>query len=74
MAAGQLKIESVEVALMLTGGAILGMLELLSSDPCGDAGKIADSYTEMVLRAFEMEADAAAELCSRPLPPISPLG
>jgi AcrR family transcriptional regulator len=66
--AGRFDIENVELGLVAVGGALLGLLQLLDSDPNADAGALADAMTVRVLRALGMSKDEAEELCSRELP------
>lgn len=66
--AGRFDIENVELGLVAAGGALLGLLQLLDSDPDADAGALADAMTVRVLRAFGMSKDEAEEICSRDLP------
>lgn len=66
--AGRFDIEDVRLGLMAAGGALLGLLQMLESDPEADAGKLADLMTARVLRAFGIAKDEAEEICSRSLP------
>lgn len=68
VAAGRFDIEDVQLALMAAGGALLGLLQMLESDPDADAGLLADRMTARVLRAFGISKEEADEICSRPLP------
>lgn len=68
VAAGRFDIEDVHLGLMAAGGALLGLLQMLESDPNADAGQLADLMTARVLRAFGIPKEEADEICSRPLP------
>jgi AcrR family transcriptional regulator len=66
--AGRFDLENVDLALATSGGALLGLLTLLDSDPSLDAAALSDALAERVLRAFGLSADEAADVVSRPLP------
>ena len=67
--AGRFDVDNVDLALMAAGGAMLGLLQLLESQPDADAAALTDQMTFSVLRMFGMTKREAAKLCSRPLPP-----
>ena len=67
--AGRFDLENVDLALMAAGGAMLGLLQLLESQPDADAAALTDQMTFSVLRMFGMTKRQATALCSRPLPP-----
>lgn len=69
VAAGRFDIDNLQLALMTAGGALLGLLQLLENEPDADAGALSDQMTVRLLRAFGMDKQDAADLCSRPLPP-----
>lgn len=69
-AAGRFFVEDPQLALVVAGGAIMGLGALLSSDPGRDDAGAADSVTADVLRLFGMSAEDAAEVCARPLPDL----
>lgn len=69
VAAGRFDIDNLQLALMTAGGALLGLLQLLETEPDADAGALSDQMTVRLLRAFGMSKQDAADLCSRPLPP-----
>jgi len=58
----------VRLVQWVAGGAVLGLMQLLDSDPEADAGELADLMTARVLRAFGMSKEDADELCARPMP------
>jgi AcrR family transcriptional regulator len=68
-AAGRFDLTDVDLAFMAAGGAMLGLLQLLESQPEADAGRMADEMTCAVLRMFGMTKRDATRLCNRPLPP-----
>jgi len=68
VAAGRFDIENPQLGLMAAGGALLGLMQLLDSDPEADAGVLADLMTARVLRALGMSKEDADELCARPMP------
>lgn len=71
--AGRFDIENPRLGLMAAGGALLGLLQLLDSDPDADADSLSDQMTARLLRAFGMDSTEAEELCARPLPAIPDL-
>jgi len=73
MAAGRFDLEDSRLALMAAGGALLGLLQLLESDPDADAGLLTDQMTARVLRAFGMTKSQAERLCAQTLPDLPQL-
>lgn len=71
--AGRFTIGDPELALVAAAGAILALGQLLHEQPKRNAAKAADELTVELLRMFGLDADEAAEICSRPLPDISEL-
>ena len=67
-AAGRFEQGNPDLALMSAGGALLGLLQLLDSDPAADADELSDEMTYHVLRMFGLTKVAARKLCSGPLP------
>lgn len=67
--AGRFDIENAQLGLMAAGGALLGLLKLLDTDPDADAEALTDQMTARVLRAFGMSKREAEKLCARPMPP-----
>ena len=67
--AGRFDIENAQLGLMAAGGALLGLLQLLVTDPEVDAEALTDQMTTRVLRAFGMSKREAEKLCARPMPP-----
>jgi AcrR family transcriptional regulator len=73
VAAGRFTMEDTELALAVAGGALLGLGNLLRTDPERDDAHAADAVTENVLRIFGVSSDEAHALCERPLPDLSEL-
>jgi AcrR family transcriptional regulator len=71
--AGRFELEDTTVALATAGGAVLGLLALLDTDPGLDAEVLSDRLAERVLRGLGLNKEEAAELVSRPLPDLSAL-
>ncbi len=67
--AGRFDIEHAQLGLMAAGGALLGLLQLLDTDPDADAEALTDQMTARVLRALGMSKREAEKLCARPMPP-----
>ena len=59
------------IVLLLAGGALLGLGNLLAAQPDRDDAHSSDAVTMDVLRLFGMSEDDAREVCSRPLPNLS---
>ena len=70
IAARRFEIDDPERALAMAAGVLLGLGNLLHSDPDRDDGLTADATAEDVLRLFGMSAKDAHEVCGRPLPPV----
>ncbi len=73
VAAGRFTVEDIELALAVAGGALLGLGNLLQTDPERDDARAADAVTENVLRIFGLSSDEARALCDLPLPDLSEL-
>lgn len=73
VAAGRFRVEDTELALAMAGGALLGLGNLLRTEPQRDDARAADAVTENVLRIFGMSSDEAHALCERRLPDLSEL-
>lgn len=70
IAARRFEIDDPERALAMAAGVLLGLGNLLYSDPDRDDAASADAMTEDVLRLFGMSAKDAREVCGRPLPSV----
>ncbi len=68
--AGRFTVADPELALAVAGGALLGLGNLLRTQPDRDDAAAADAVTEDVLRLFGLPADEAREICRRPLPDL----
>lgn len=66
--AGRFDAMDPDLAVVCAGGALLGLMQLLDSDPDADADALADAMTVNVLRMFGMTKSAAQKLCSKSLP------
>jgi AcrR family transcriptional regulator len=71
--AGRFDLDDVDLALATAGGALLGLMTLLDSDPSLDAEVLSDALAERVLRALGVPADEAADVVARPLPDLADL-
>ena len=74
IAAGRFDVDDPELALMLVGGALLGLLQMVESHPELDDAEISDRFAERLLRALGLSSDEARALCRRPLPELPRLG
>ena len=70
VAVGRFRIADPELALATAGGALLGLCQLLLSDPSRDDAVAADQLASDMLRLLGLPSDEAHEICSRPLPVI----
>jgi AcrR family transcriptional regulator len=70
VSAGRFTVDDPELALSVAGGALLGLGNLLRSQPDRDDAAAADTVTEDVLRLFGLPANEAREICRRPLPDL----
>lgn len=68
---GRFDLTDIDLALVLAGGALLGLVTLLDSDPELDADRLADELAVRVLRALGISKAEARRLASRPLPHIA---
>ncbi|WP_099021995.1 TetR/AcrR family transcriptional regulator [Mycolicibacterium palauense] len=71
VAAGRFDVDDPELTLAVAGGALLGLGQLLRSEPGRDDAADADRVTRDVLRLFGMSAEEAHALCQRPLPDLA---
>ena len=65
---GRFRFTDPELAFMIAGGSLLGLLQMLDADPEVDADEATDRLAESLLRMFGLPAEEAAEIASRPLP------
>jgi AcrR family transcriptional regulator len=73
VAAGRFTVDDTDLALAIAGGALLGLGNLLRTQPERDDARDADVVTEDILRLFGLTSDEARALCERPLPGLSEL-
>ena len=70
VAAGRFHVDDPELAVVVAGGALLALGQLLADRPERDDAAAADRVTADLLRIFGMSAEEADEICRRPLPDI----
>lgn len=66
--AGRFDVPDPEWGLMLVGGSLMALLELLASDPDVEDGPVSDWFAERLLLALGIEAEEAHRICTGPLP------
>lgn len=69
-AAGRFRVTDPELAMAVSGGALLGLGQLLQAQPERDDARAVDQVTENVLRLFGLSAEEAHRLCRMPLPDL----
>lgn len=67
---GQFSVPDAEMALMMVGSALLGLIALLDADPDLNEERVADDYTRHVLLMLGVDAVEAQRLVCLPLPTI----
>ncbi|MFI8975194.1 TetR/AcrR family transcriptional regulator [Nocardia asteroides] len=67
--AGRFEPMDPDMAVMAAGGSLLGLLQLLDTQPDADADKLTDEMTFHVLRMFGMNKRNAQKLITAALPP-----
>ena len=67
---GRFTISNPEVAMMAAGGALLGLLKLLESQPDLDDAEVSDNFAEQVLLMFGLTPEDAKAIIRRPLPEL----
>src|SRR5512139_3352343 len=70
-AAGRLDIGDPRVALASTGGALLGLLQLLENHPDMDTATATDELAANLLRMFGLSREEAHDIATRPLPDLT---
>lgn len=70
---GRFTLSDPELGLALAGGVFVGLGTLLSQRPDRDPEATVDAATEHLLTTFGMSPEEAHQICSRPLPDMSPL-
>ncbi|MBJ8344271.1 TetR/AcrR family transcriptional regulator [Antrihabitans sp. YC2-6] len=68
IAAGRFTVADPQLALVIAGGAAMGLGQLLQDQPERDDAEAADQVTEDLLRMFGIPAAEAKAICSLPLP------
>lgn len=68
--AGRFTIPDAEMGLMMAGGALLGLVQLLDADLTLDAAQVADAYTRHVLMMLGLNVEESTRLVSLPLPNV----
>lgn len=68
---GRFTMPDGEMALMLVGGALLGLMQMLESDPDLDDASTSDAYTRHVLLGLGIDAAEADRLVRLPLPELT---
>lgn len=64
-------VPSAEVGMMMAGGVLLGLMELLDGDPDLDDGETSDVCAKHVLLMLGLDEREAERLVSLPLPEVS---
>lgn len=67
--AGRFTVPDAEMALMMSGGALLGLVQLLDADPDLDDAAVSDEYARHVLLMLGVERRDADRIVALPLPP-----
>ncbi len=70
---GRFADDNTALSVMLVGGALLGLLQLLDTSPELDGGELSDIAAERVLAMLGVSPEDAAALSRVPLPPIPDL-
>lgn len=65
---GRFTMPDAATAVMLAGGVLLGLLQLLESDPEADADAVSDLFAERLLVMLGIDPGEAHDICTRPLP------
>ncbi|MET9326045.1 helix-turn-helix domain-containing protein [Tsukamurella sp. NPDC003166] len=68
---GRFTVPDAEMALMMSGGALLGLVQLLDAYPDLDDARTSDDYARHVLVMLGIEKDDADRIVALPLPVIS---
>lgn len=71
--AGRFTIDDPELALVVAGGSILALGQLLHTQPERDAAATTDALAVDLLRMFGLSDEDAHEICSRALPDLDEL-
>lgn len=68
IASGRFTFPDSEMALMAVGGVLLGLAQLLDSNPKLDDAMVSDEFAERVLVMLGLDHDEAANIAALPLP------
>ena len=71
--AGRLTVADPELALSVAAGALMGLGQLLRTQPERDGAESSDRATRGVLVMLGLPADEADEICAQPLPDLGEL-
>ena len=71
ISSGRFAVPDAEMALMMVGGSLLGLIQLLAANPELDDAEVSDRYTHHVLLMLGIDADEADRLVNLPLPAIA---
>lgn len=72
--AGRFTVDDPKLALVVAGGALIGLGKLLQDEPERDDAVSTDQVAEDVLRLFGLSAGEAHQICTRPLPDLDSTG
>ncbi|MFT4261911.1 MAG: TetR/AcrR family transcriptional regulator [Nocardioides sp.] len=70
---GRFTMPDAETAVMLAGGVLLALMELLESDPNSDDAAVSDFFAERLLISLGVEPHEARQICGSPLPGVPQL-
>jgi AcrR family transcriptional regulator len=73
-AAGRFQVADLDLAIVVAGGALLGLGQLLQEQPERDDAPAVDEVTESLLRLFGLPANEAHRLCRKRLPDLDAAG
>ena len=73
MAAGRYTVSDPELAFMVAGGALLGLLQMLEGQPELDGDATSDAFAQRVLVMLGVSEEEARRLCALPLPLMPPI-
>jgi AcrR family transcriptional regulator len=72
-AAGRFQVSDPQLAVVMVGGALLGLAQLLHDEPDRDEAETTDQATEDVLRLLGLSRQQARRICQKPLPDLDEL-
>jgi AcrR family transcriptional regulator len=68
--AGRFRVDDIDLAMVMAGGALMGLGQLLQDQPGRDDAAAVDEVTEHLLRLFGLSAKEAQRLARKPLPDL----